>query len=806
MSDRRFRRRGLFAALAVTAMILTLLPAAAGAEQTATFDVADPDDISVVTLVIPDQTTLTAVVQGGYDLDHDLEPVGNGYSVTGIVSNLQIAELEALGVDIELEATPTELAARHADLMQERAETLETRASSLAADTDTVVIARADWFTDQANRTLSVEAKTSDGVSPANQNPVMTLRWDAGPGTEIGDGGQINMGTNVDSGQYLYHRQAVNIQATLGDTMPTRVSVTSANGGYAEADVTEWLPTTFPPRNNRYFTGFLDHYPDMYEIDELMDDLVAEFPDLAELIELPYLTNGYRRPGMTVFGTANASRVGITSHAWGHEGGNDITVAFVNPGANDAPLSVSVAGNTITVNLATNAEGAIVSTAAQVVAAINAHAGASALVEAYTYRGNAGAGVVAAASRQLTDGLNAPDHVLRAPYQSRVLRIGKHRDGSKTGVFGFSAEHAREWNTPLVTVETAHRLLHNYRTDTETRRLVDNLDIFILPVMNPDGHLYSYYDFNSQRKNLTNYCGVGGNNDFDARNTWGVDLNRNYASFSHLEGYTGSSGACTSGNYHGPSLVSEPEVANNYWLAGAFPNIKYAMDIHSSGNYFMWTPGTYIAAGRIPPPRPTFGTENYFYDASTVILTAIKQHRGLSVTPARTGPIIDVLYAAAGSSADSLWEEFGMFGWAFEMGTSFQPSFAGGSGSEAWNQMMEYSNGLVGMFDVALSWTRDRYAPTSWINEDVSEPSDGPVGFTFGYSEAVDIYYTLDGSNPTTNSTRYEAAGIREGGETITVNATTTVKWFSVDMAGNVEGKYDPRRNNANTATIVITP
>jgi len=25
-------------------------------------------------------------------------------------------------------------------------------------------------------------------------------------------------------------------------------------------------------------------------------------------------------------------------------------------------------------------------------------------------------------------------------------------------------------------------------------------------------------------------------------------------------------------------------------------------------------------------------------------------------------------------------------------------------------------------------------------------------------------------------------------------------------MAGNVEGKYDPRRNNANTATIVITP
>jgi hypothetical protein len=50
----------------------------------------------------------------------------------------------------------------------------------------------------------------------------------------------------------------------------------------------------------------------------------------------------------------------------------------------------------------------------------------------------------------------------------------------------------------------------------------------------------------------------------------------------------------------------------------------------------------------------------------------------------------------------------------------------------------------------------------------------------------------------------YEAAGIREGGETIQIDETTTVKWYAVDMAGNVEGKYHPSRNNANTVTITI--
>jgi len=62
--------------------------------------------------------------------------------------------------------------------------------------------------------------------------------------------------------------------------------------------------------------------------------------------------------------------------------GHDITITIVDPGAPNAPLSVSVAGDAITISLATDASGMPVSTAAQVVSAVNANPAASTLVSA----------------------------------------------------------------------------------------------------------------------------------------------------------------------------------------------------------------------------------------------------------------------------------------------------------------------------------------------------------------------------------------------------------------------------------------
>jgi hypothetical protein len=60
--------------------------------------------------------------------------------------------------------------------------------------------------------------------------------------------------------------------------------------------------------------------------------------------------------------------------------GNDITVAYLDPGADDAALSVEVDGTDITVNLATDGDGVITSTAADVLAEVEATPAADALV------------------------------------------------------------------------------------------------------------------------------------------------------------------------------------------------------------------------------------------------------------------------------------------------------------------------------------------------------------------------------------------------------------------------------------------
>ncbi|GAA4398400.1 hypothetical protein GCM10023153_23240 [Ornithinibacter aureus] len=89
--------------------------------------------------------------------------------------------------------------------------------------------------------------------------------------------------------------------------------------------------------------------------------------------------------------------------------------------------------------------------------------------------------VAAQARTMLSDNLAAPASVSRDPHPVYAIRIGKGCDGSKTGVLAYAQEHAREWVPPLVTIETAERLLRNYATHGPTKQLVNNLDIWIVP-------------------------------------------------------------------------------------------------------------------------------------------------------------------------------------------------------------------------------------------------------------------------------------------------------------------------------------
>ncbi len=129
-------------------------------------------------------------------------------------------------------------------------------------------------------------------------------------------------------------------------------------------------------------------------------------------------------------------------------------------------------------------------------------------------------------------GIKISDNVESEEAEPSVLLVGGH--------------HAREWISVDVPFLLAEYLLENYQTNARVKDLVDNGEIWVIPLLNPDGHQYSVISDRLWRKNRAN----------NGDGTFGVDLNRNY---SHQWGGPGSSGDTFSETYRGPQPFSEPE-------------------------------------------------------------------------------------------------------------------------------------------------------------------------------------------------------------------------------------------------------
>ena len=309
---------------------------------------------------------------------------------------------------------------------------------------------------------------------------------------------------------------------------------------------------------------------------------------------------------------------------------------------------------------------------------------------------------------------------------------------------------------------------------------------------------------------MFNYCaGTGDNSAPTSRNTWGVDLNRNFSVGSLFDGYDGASTSCTSEVFAGPGEFSEPESRNEQWVQNTFPNIKFAMNIHSSGGYFMWPPGAYKT--RRPrhccrtPPR---ARNQYFEQTARTVLDRIKCYRGTVVLPARTGPVADVLYSAAGNSADEAYYNHGIIGYDFEIGAQRFTGAVGRHGAparcrtrasrptfdaEGHDEGMEFANGNYALLDSALDYQNDTTRRWSRRSARTSPPT--PFDVTFNQSEAADIYYTTDGSTPTTSSTHYGPELVRGQPVADPHRRHDHPAWLAKDFKGNTP--RGPRRSTS---------
>ncbi len=152
--------------------------------------------------------------------------------------------------------------------------------------------------------------------------------------------------------------------------------------------------------------------------------------------------------------------------------------------------------------------------------------------------------------------------------------------------------HARELMTTEVVLDTIQYLTAMYDIDPDVTRWVNTWEIWLVPVVNPDGNDIVFTQDANWRKNARD-----NNLNGEIDNSDGVDLNRNYPFKWGLT--PGSSGVHSSNTYRGPAPASEPETQAiiNLSLRERF---VFSIAYHSFGGVVLYPYGTLAAENPIP--------------------------------------------------------------------------------------------------------------------------------------------------------------------------------------------------------------
>ncbi|RPI63401.1 MAG: T9SS C-terminal target domain-containing protein [Ignavibacteriales bacterium] len=196
--------------------------------------------------------------------------------------------------------------------------------------------------------------------------------------------------------------------------------------------------------------------------------------------------------------------------------------------------------------------------------------------------------------------------------------------------------HAREPQSMMQMIYFMYYLLENYNTNPSVQYIVNNREMYFIPVLNPDGYEY----------NRTTNPGGGGmwrKNRKNNGSSYGVDLNRNYGPTAYWNAPNGGSSTDPSSDtYRGTAPFSEPETTNlkNFLATRYFKN---ALNYHTYSNLLIYpygaleqeTPDSAIfrefARDMTAYNGYTYGTDqqtvgystrgnsdDYFYDGDTV--------------------------------------------------------------------------------------------------------------------------------------------------------------------------------------------
>lgn len=158
-----------------------------------------------------------------------------------------------------------------------------------------------------------------------------------------------------------------------------------------------------------------------------------------------------------------------------------------------------------------------------------------------------------------------------------IVRISGHpsespeaRSQHLPAILFLGTHHAREHLSTEVPLFLIKHLVENYGQSEEITSLVNQREIWIMPMVNPDGADYDIQapPYKWWRKNRRGENGK----------IFGVDLNRNYG---YKWGGPGSSSSPYSETYRGPAPFSEPETAAIKAFVEGHKNITIVLSYHT---------------------------------------------------------------------------------------------------------------------------------------------------------------------------------------------------------------------------------
>ncbi len=227
------------------------------------------------------------------------------------------------------------------------------------------------------------------------------------------------------------------------------------------------------------------------------------------------------------------------------------------------------------------------------------------------------------------------------------IRISPHAiDGftptALPGVVIMGGHHAREHLSMEMPLMMAKHLLEN--RDSTVLRLLDTRDIFLIPMVNPDGAEFdiSTGSYKMWRKNRSlnngNRCA-------------GVDLNRNYG---FKWGTGGSSNSPCSDTFMGPSPFSEPETVAVKAFIESHPNLKVLLTLHTYSELILYPWGVSYDGIENVNDRTT-------YERMAQAMAVWNKYK-----PQQSSD----LYITSGDTVDWAYGTLGMFAFTFELSPS----------------------------------------------------------------------------------------------------------------------------------------